>query len=70
MEKPSINLAEELARLSTATIFELRGDWRRLHRAPPPMRLSRDLLVRGITYKLQERLRGGLSRSILRNWKA
>jgi hypothetical protein len=28
---------------------------------PPPMRLSRDLLVRGITYKLQERAYGGLS---------
>jgi Protein of unknown function (DUF2924) len=66
MEKPSINLAEELARLSAATIFELRGEWRRLHRAPPPMRLSRDLLMRGITYKLQERLLGGLSKSLLR----
>jgi hypothetical protein len=38
-----------LARLSASTIFELRGEWRRLHRAPPPMRLSRDLLMRGIT---------------------
>jgi hypothetical protein len=28
---------------------------------PPPMRLSRDLLIRGITYKLQERAYGGLS---------
>jgi DUF2924 family protein len=65
MEKPSINLVEELARLSAATIFELRGEWR-LHRAPPPMRLSRDLLMRGITYKLQERSLGGLSKSILR----
>jgi hypothetical protein len=46
------------------SIFELRGEWRRLHRAPPPMRLSRDL--RGITYKLQERPLGGLSKSILR----
>jgi hypothetical protein len=47
------------------TIFELRDEWRRLHRAPPPMRLSRDLLMRGITYKLQERPLGGLSKSIL-----
>jgi hypothetical protein len=46
---------ESLAGLSASTIFELRGEWRRLHRAPPPMRLSRDLLMRGITYKLQER---------------
>jgi hypothetical protein len=66
MEKAAIDLAEMLARLSAATIFELRGEWRRLHRAPPPMRLSRDLLMRGITYKLQERSLGGLSRSILR----
>ena len=48
------------------TIFELRGEWRRLHRAPPPMRLSRDLLMRGITYKLQGRPFGGLSKSIIR----
>lgn len=39
---------------------------RRLHRAPPPMRLSRDLLMRAITYKLQERPLGGLSKSIIR----
>src|ERR1700758_3695600 len=64
--KASIDLAETLARLSAATIFELRGEWRRLHRAPPPMRLSRDLLMRSITYKLQERRLGGLAKSILR----
>jgi hypothetical protein len=46
---------------SQLTIFELRGEWRRLHRAPPPMRLSRDLLRRGITYKLQERGRSAAS---------
>jgi len=66
MTKLAIDIAEELARLSTATIFELRGEWRRLHRASPPMRLSRDHLTRAITYKLQERPLGGLSRSILR----
>src|SRR5262245_41914883 len=56
MTKLAIDIAEELARLSTATIFELRGEWRRL---------SRDHLTRAITYKLQERP-GGLSKSILR----
>jgi hypothetical protein len=30
------------------------------------MRLSRDLLTRGITYKLQERAYGGLSAAIAR----
>ena len=28
MAKPSIDLAELLARLSASTIFELRGEWR------------------------------------------
>jgi hypothetical protein len=46
MAQSSIDIAESLARLSASTIFELRGEWRRLHRAPPPMRLSRDLLLR------------------------
>ncbi|MCC3246889.1 DUF2924 domain-containing protein [Methylocystis sp. WRRC1] len=66
MNKASIDVAAELARLSALTIFELRGEWRRLHRASPPMRLSRDLLMRGITYKFQERPLGGLSRSNIR----
>jgi Protein of unknown function (DUF2924)/Protein of unknown function (DUF3489) len=66
MAKPSIDIAESLARLSAATIFELRGEWRRLHRASPPMRVSRDLLLRAITYKLQERPLGGLSKSTMR----
>ena len=66
MARPTIDIAAELARLVDLTIFELRGEWRRLHRASPPMRLSRDLLVRGITYKLQERALGGLSKSVLR----
>ena len=66
MARPTIDIAAELARLGDLTIFELRGEWRRLHRASPPMRLSRDLLVRGITYKLQERALGGLSKAVLR----
>jgi Protein of unknown function (DUF2924) len=53
-------------RLSEVTIFELRGEWRRLHRTPPPMRLSRDLLIRGIIYQLQERAYGGLSTATAR----
>ena len=66
MAKASLDIAATLARLSNLTIFELRSEWRRLHRALPPMRLSRNLLMRGITYKLQGRLLGGLSQSTLR----
>jgi hypothetical protein len=43
MAESSIDIAESLVGLSAATIFELHGEWRRLHRAPPPMRLSHDL---------------------------
>ena len=62
----SIDIAAELARLEALTNFELRGEWRRLHRMQPPRSLSRDLLLRGITYKIQERALGGLSKSVLR----
>ncbi len=63
MVEPTLDIAAALARLLALTIFELRGEWRRLHRMAPPMRLSRDLLIRGIAYKLQERAYGGLSKA-------
>ena len=66
MDEAAIDIAKALVRLSALTIFELRGKWRRFHRTPPPMRLSRDLLIRGIIYKLQERAYGGLSMATAR----
>jgi hypothetical protein len=39
----------------------LRAEWRRLYRAHPPKKLSRDLLELGVAWKLQERVLGGLS---------
>jgi hypothetical protein len=48
MDKAATDIAKALAWFLEVTIFELRGEWRRLHRMPPPMRLSRDLLIRGI----------------------
>ena len=38
---------------------ELRREWRRLYRSEPP-KISRDLLIRGIGYRLQEIQHGGL----------
>src|SRR6202023_4409444 len=66
MDKAAIDVAKALVRLSALTIFERRGEWRRLHRMPPPMRLSPDLLIRGIIYQLQERAYGGLSKAAAR----
>jgi hypothetical protein len=62
----AIDIAAELTRLGALTNFELRREWRRLHGMQPPKSLSRDLLLRGITYKIQERAFGGLSKSVLR----
>ena len=43
----------------------LRAEWRRLYRGQPP-RLSRDLLVRSIAYRIQELADGGLSKATRR----
>jgi hypothetical protein len=49
-----------LAALETRTTQELRSEWRKLYRAEPPRRLSRDLILRAIAYRIQERTHGGL----------
>ena len=47
--------------LEALTTANLQIEWRRLYRATPPTRLSRDLLIRGVAYKVQEQAHGGLS---------
>jgi Protein of unknown function (DUF2924) len=66
MTEQSMDVAIELVRLEQLTLFELRAEWRRLQRMQPPKTLSRDLLLRGIAYKIQERALGGLPNSLLR----
>ena len=56
----------EIIRLESLALDRLREEWRRLHQTPPPKRLSRDLLLRGNTYKMQENAFGGLSKAVLR----
>ena len=58
-------LTEQLAQLATMSPVQLRAEWRRLYRSHPP-RLTADLLLRGITYRLQERAQGGLPANIAR----
>jgi hypothetical protein len=53
-------LAAEVAALAGMTAIDLRAEWRRLYRAHPPKKLSRDLLELGVAWKLQERVLGGL----------
>ena len=66
MAKAVLDIAVAIARLESLTIDELREECRRLHQTPPPKRLSRDILLRGATYKLQENAFGGLSKATLR----
>lgn len=48
-----------------ASLDKLRCKWRRLYGSEPP-RISRDLLVLGVAYRLQEIKHGGLGKSTLR----
>lgn len=67
MAKPALDIGAEIARLEQLTLDALREEWRRLYQVPPPRRLSRDILSRGISYKLQENAFGGLSKGIRRS---
>ena len=51
----------QIAGLDALSTEALRIEWRRLHRAEPPKRLSRDLLIWGIAHRIQERAYGGLT---------
>src|SRR5438552_5310941 len=65
--KPGLVEAEaELAGLLDRSTQELRLVWRQLHRAGPPMGVSRDLLIRALAYDLQERTHGGASATLRR----
>jgi len=59
------DLSQHMAALSGLTAQQLRDEWRRLYRGQPP-RLSRDLLIRSIAYRMQELAHGGLSKATQR----
>ena len=53
-------VAVKLQALAEMDYDALRAEWRRLYRAQAPKRVSRDLLMLGVAWKLQERAYGGL----------
>jgi len=65
----SDELSPKLAALNDLTAPQLRAEWKRLYRGQPP-RLSRDLLVRSIAYRIQELAYGGLSKATRRKLAA
>ena len=62
-------LSQRIAVLNGLTAQQLRDEWRRLYRGQPP-RLSRDLLIRTIAYRMQELVYGGLSKATQRKLDA
>jgi hypothetical protein len=64
-----IEVQRRLEALSDLSPDELRKEWRRLYRSQPP-RLSRDLLVRAIAFRIQELRHGGLSKATSRQLAA
>jgi hypothetical protein len=64
-----LDLSRKIAALTELTAPQLRAEWRRLYRGQPP-RLSRDLLVRAIAYRMQELAYGGLSKATQRKLQA
>ena len=59
-------LTSQITEIREMDLASLRQAWRRWYRTPPPRRLSRDLLVRGIAYRIQEDAHGGLSNATRR----
>jgi Protein of unknown function (DUF2924) len=57
---------EDLDRLATMPIAQLRIRYREVLRTDPPKAFGPDLLRRGIAHRIQEKAYGGLSRSVQR----
>jgi Protein of unknown function (DUF2924) len=62
---PGSDVVDRLVRLATLDLSAMRQEWRRLFRAEPT-RLSRDLTMRALAYRIQEIAFGGLSKATLR----
>jgi hypothetical protein len=59
----------EIAGLVDRSTQELRRAWRTLYDTGPPLGLSRDLIIRGLADKLQQRAHGGPSRALQRRFR-
>lgn len=59
-EPKRLKLVSEIGALQTLDVAELRAHWRSVYKSEAPSRFSRDLLIRAVAYRLQERALGGL----------
>ena len=61
MNSPSARI--EIGGLADLDLPALRQHWRDFYGSEPPVRMSRELLIQAIAYRIQERMFGGLSRA-------
>jgi hypothetical protein len=59
-------ISGKLAGLPSLPIKELKKQWRSLYGSEPPLRVSRELLIRAVAYRIQEKALGGLKESTRR----
>jgi hypothetical protein len=64
--KCEVELETEIERIRSLPIDEIRALWRQTFKSQPPSALSKDMLGRMISYHIQEKTLGGLSRASLR----
>ena len=64
---PAMAAKGEIAGLADQSTHELKLAWRRLYRTDPPVGLSRDLMIRALANKMQERAYGGPSLAMKRH---
>lgn len=57
---------QELDRLTRSNLAELRSEWEKLYGKPPSRYMSRDLMMRVIAYRIQEKVYGGLKPAVVR----
>jgi hypothetical protein len=64
--RPETQLTQDVARLATLSVKDLKDRWRSLYGTEPPRYISRELLTRAVGYRSQERAFGGLNPATIR----
>jgi hypothetical protein len=64
--KSAETIRQRLSSLKSCSIAELKEQWRALYNSEPPHRISRELLMRAVAYRIQEQVFGGLKPSTRR----
>jgi hypothetical protein len=59
-EKEHQKLSAEIALVESLDLDQLKARWKILYETEAPRRFSRDLLMRAVAYRMQERVLGGL----------